>query len=457
MLKKRSLIASLVAGFTALILVILLVAIHSILAARDISRQAAELYQMELLGIFHIKEASIDLISTGRTLRQMVLAPTFVDRDEARAQLDRAMLDLEEEIAATRQSIFSEQERLLLDQFELEFEHYKRNVDNAITLINRSTDYQAKATAYISGEQFNRIGDAANQLLHRIAVIKEEGARATAVAIARQSRDVQWLTLGLLLVGLLFGTIAAAWIGRSIKQPVDSLGHAIDNLAKGNVDATISVSGDRAELGTQKQFAVRQAELIQSETNAVVENMAADMLAVDEQSAIIAPERAAKIRDAKECTRERFEPLDSPPIATPGRASILVVQDNESSEEATVGLVANAGCKVTIAYSEREAIELLEKSPYDVVLMSRQLIADGINATLEIRKNPAFDTLPIIAMTTNGIHRDWARCVAAGMNGHIAKPIDSAELFRALMRWISADTQAADNRAIIASASRHRI
>jgi CheY-like chemotaxis protein len=456
LLERRRLVARLVAGFAALLLAILLLGINSILAARDMSRQAAELYRMELMGISHIKEANIDLMSTGRTLRQMVLAPTFVDRDEARAQLEQAMLELEGEIAAARQSIFRDQEKLLLNEFELEFEHYKRNVDDAIALIHRSTDYQKKATAYISGEQFNQTGDSVDRLLHRMAAIKEEGARETAAAMARHSRDTQWLTLGLLLGGLLFGTTMAISIGRSIRQTAERLYYGIDNSAKGNVDDTIPTTGYRNELGAEEQsmaMNARQAELIRTEACGIVEHMPGGMLEVDERSAINSSGHAAKVC-GEECARERFEPLDGPHIASIRRISILVVEDKESNQEVTAGLLANAGCKVTVAYSGQEALELLEKSSYDVVLMDMKMTANRINATLEIREIPAFDRLPIIAMTANGIQQDGERCLAAGMNGHIAKPIDPDELFRALMRWISADTQYANNHSIIASASR---
>lgn len=383
MLEKRRLVAV----FAALLLTILLLGINSILAVRDMSRQAAELYQMELLGLSHIKEANVELISTGRTLGQMLVASTFVDRDEAKAQLDRAMLDLEEELVAARQSIFRDQEKLLLNEFELELERYKRNVNDAITLINRSTDYQQKATAYISGEQFTQSADSADQLLHRMAALKEEGARETAAAMARHSGKAQWLTLGLFLGGLLFGATVTVLIGRYPKQPPDRLYHAIDNLAKGNVDDTISAADYRTDYRTEER------------------------------------------------TRERIESLDEPHIAPVRRASILFVEDNESSQAGAVGLLENAGCKVAIAHSGQEALELLEKSSYDVVLMNMQMTIDGINATLEIRKNHAFDRLPVIAMTANGTHQDREHCLAAGMNGHIVKPIDPDELFRALMCW----------------------
>jgi len=249
LLEKRSLVKKLLAGFGALLFFILLLGINSIFTVREMSRQSAELYQMELLGISHIKEANINLILIGRALRQLVLAPTPVDRNEAKAQLEQARIELEKEVDAARKSIFREQVKTLLNEFELEFDHYKRNVNHAIALIEDDAGYQSKAISFISSTQFHQVGESADQLLNRIASIKEEGARETAAAMAKNSRDTQWLKLGLMLGGLFFGTIIGILISRSIKQPADRLHRAIDNLAKGNVDDTIPLTDYPNELG----------------------------------------------------------------------------------------------------------------------------------------------------------------------------------------------------------------
>ena len=63
-------------------------------------------------------------------------------------------------------------------------------------------------------------------------------------------------------------------------------------------------------------------------------------------------------------------------------------------------------------------------------------VMDGIEATRIIRSNPRFETLPIIAMTANAMASDRMLCLEAGMNDHIAKPIDPDQLFGVLLRWI---------------------
>ncbi|HWV16773.1 MAG TPA: response regulator [Cellvibrio sp.] len=249
LLERRSLVSKLLAGFGTLLITILLLGINSILTVRETSRQTAELYQMELLGISHIKEANIHLILVGRTLRQFVLVSSPAERIEAKARLDQAMLDLENEVDAVRASIFREQVKRLLNEFELAYGQYKRNVNYAITLVDDNIEHQPSVIAYISSIPFSQADDTANQLLNRMAAIKEEGARNTAAIMAKQSRDSQWLKLGLMLAGLCFGAVVGILIGRSIKRPADRLRHAIDNLASGNVNNTIPLTDYPNELG----------------------------------------------------------------------------------------------------------------------------------------------------------------------------------------------------------------
>jgi CheY-like chemotaxis protein len=80
---------------------------------------------------------------------------------------------------------------------------------------------------------------------------------------------------------------------------------------------------------------------------------------------------------------------------------------------------------------------MVRENDYDVVLMDMQMpVMDGIEATRILRSNPRFETLPIIAMTANALVSDREMCLEAGMNDHIAKPIDPDQLFGVLLRWI---------------------
>jgi two-component system sensor histidine kinase/response regulator len=118
-------------------------------------------------------------------------------------------------------------------------------------------------------------------------------------------------------------------------------------------------------------------------------------------------------------------------------AVILVVEDNELNQEVAMGLLEEGDFEIHIANDGREAVDMVAKNHYDLVLMDVQMsVMDGVSATIEIRKDAKNSALPIIAMTANAMKQDREKCVEAGMNGHIAKPIDPNELFSTLLKWI---------------------
>jgi PAS domain S-box-containing protein len=118
-------------------------------------------------------------------------------------------------------------------------------------------------------------------------------------------------------------------------------------------------------------------------------------------------------------------------------ALILLVEDNELNQEIAYQLLTEEGFIVEIANNGAEAIRMLPQKNYAIVLMDMQMpIMDGVSATIEIRKNSQFTFLPIVAMTANAMQHDKEKCLVAGMNDYIAKPIDINQLFGVLIKWI---------------------
>jgi len=118
-------------------------------------------------------------------------------------------------------------------------------------------------------------------------------------------------------------------------------------------------------------------------------------------------------------------------------ARILLVEDNDLNQEVATEILVDAGFMVDLAINGAVAVCMVEEAEYDAVLMDMQMpVMDGLAATAEIRKQPRFARLPIIAMTANAMSDDRDICVAAGMNDHMAKPIDPEKLFGTLLRWI---------------------
>ena len=119
-------------------------------------------------------------------------------------------------------------------------------------------------------------------------------------------------------------------------------------------------------------------------------------------------------------------------------SKILLAEDNLLNQEIAQELLTDEGFKVTIANNGKEAVNLVNDENFDVVLMDMQMPEmDGLEATMKIRETFASDTLPILAMTANAGEEDRERCLKAGMDAHITKPIDPEVLMSELCKWIA--------------------
>ena len=118
-------------------------------------------------------------------------------------------------------------------------------------------------------------------------------------------------------------------------------------------------------------------------------------------------------------------------------ARVLLVEDNELNQQVATELLSEGGLVVELAENGEVAVRMVQEREYSAVLMDMQMpVMDGVTATREIRKDPRFAKLPILAMTANAMAGDRERCLEAGMNDHVAKPIDPEVLFATLLRWI---------------------
>ena len=143
-------------------------------------------------------------------------------------------------------------------------------------------------------------------------------------------------------------------------------------------------------------------------------------------------------------------------VAKISGAYLLLVEDNEINQQVARELLEKAGVTVAVAENGEEAIARIAKENFDGVLMDMQMpVMDGITTAREIRKNPGFAKLPIIAMTANVMAGDRDRCLAAGMNDHITKPFDPNKMVATLARWITpAQPAAPDLKAMHATPAR---
>jgi two-component system sensor histidine kinase/response regulator len=137
--------------------------------------------------------------------------------------------------------------------------------------------------------------------------------------------------------------------------------------------------------------------------------------------------------------KQETQPLEGKALAG---ARILLVEDNEINQDVAQGTLGHLGIEVTITYNGQEAIEVLHAALnagtlFDAVLMDCQMpVLDGYEATRILRREPHFAELPIIAMTANAMAGDREKCLAAGMNDYVTKPIIFDDLFSTLTRWL---------------------
>ena len=147
-----------------------------------------------------------------------------------------------------------------------------------------------------------------------------------------------------------------------------------------------------------------------------------------------------------------FEIAEAPKVEKPGASArpapsirglrLLLAEDNELNAEIAQMLLADAGAEVTVVNDGKAALELFEGSPagtFDAILMDVMMpVMDGLAATRAIRamQRPDAKTIPILAMTANAFREDAEKCLAAGMNAHLAKPLEMDKVIAAIVQSV---------------------
>ena len=146
-------------------------------------------------------------------------------------------------------------------------------------------------------------------------------------------------------------------------------------------------------------------------------------------SSIAAPALAGRIVHA-----------DGPSCPLPPKsfARVLVAEDNPVNQKVVAKMLSRIGCEATIVPDGRQAVEQALTGSYDVILMDCQMPEmDGYEASRAIRADPTAHRLPIVALTANAMQGDRERCLEAGMDDYLTKPMDLEKLAETLRRWTS--------------------
>ncbi|MBC7957130.1 MAG: CHASE domain-containing protein [Cytophagales bacterium] len=118
-------------------------------------------------------------------------------------------------------------------------------------------------------------------------------------------------------------------------------------------------------------------------------------------------------------------------------ARLLLAEDDAINQEVALALLERAGLVVDVANNGFEAVEMATATAYDLILMDMQMpLVDGLTATRSIRTLPGRAHTPILAMTANAYSEDRIACQSAGMNDFVTKPVDPAEFYKVLCKWL---------------------
>jgi len=131
-------------------------------------------------------------------------------------------------------------------------------------------------------------------------------------------------------------------------------------------------------------------------------------------------------------------PVESSELPRWTGARVLVVEDNAVNQRVAGALLAKLACRVDVAATGKEALEMVASLPYDLVFMDCEMPEmDGYEATRRIRARESKSArLPIIAMTAHALPGDREKCLSAGMDDYLTKPILPVDLERALGSWV---------------------
>jgi two-component system, sensor histidine kinase and response regulator len=205
----------------AVVLITAALGLTALISQDAFDQRMQSLYEKDLVGIAFVKEANVNLILMGRTLRQMILAPNREARETARTKLAEAEAAVLKSVQESRARIFREENKQLLAEFEAQFARYRAKVSKAVALVDAEGFHAGAAAEYTTSQEFTDTIDEADHLLDKLSSNKEDNARQNVQAAKTQNRRVIQFTLALLVLGLLAEAYVVVKLLRTIGRMDD--------------------------------------------------------------------------------------------------------------------------------------------------------------------------------------------------------------------------------------------
>ena len=208
--------------------------------------------------------------------------------------------------------------------------------------------------------------------------------------------------------------------------PADKLPHIFDKFTQADSSITRKYGGTGLGLAISRQLAELQGGTIRAESESGQGSIFTAVIPME--PALPAENETPAAAPVKETGAESSQ------------ARVLLVEDNIVNQKVVIAVLRKKGYHIDIAGDGKQALALLESaaSPYNVVLMDVQMpVMDGMEATRLLRKDKRWDKLPVIAMTAHAMNGDKERCLEAGMNAYIAKPVQPAHLISMIEKHLT--------------------
>ena len=248
---RLKLSVKLLLGFSVGFLIALVIGLESISALQILNKTESYTYNKHLLGIAHTQEANVQLILIGRSLRKMALASNTQERDKAYKELVTAQSILKNELTDSADSIYSDEGKESLRDFDVSLNVYLTDVAYATSLLAKGDgESLQKAIHFITAAQFGKSADEADKDLSNIVTMKQNGAKLSMQKNTLLAEEAQDLAICLLIFGLGSSIIFGLLISTSISRPLRDLHTSIEEIAKGNLDIVIPHVDYPNEMGT---------------------------------------------------------------------------------------------------------------------------------------------------------------------------------------------------------------
>lgn len=238
-IERLRLTTKLLIGFSAGILIALAIGLNALSSVSALEADMEKMYDNDLLGISHIKDANLNLIYMSRAMRHMLIAQDEATRDASLATIKRSREKLMVDLTEARKRIFRPEVIARYDVFQRDLGKALEGIEQAIGMIQREKMNPSVAAQFITSKEFGAIIAAADGGLHELTDLKEKAADAALAQARENAARTRQIALWLLVTGVIVAGGMGILIGLSIRRPNDRLRQSVEDLAAGKVDQSI--------------------------------------------------------------------------------------------------------------------------------------------------------------------------------------------------------------------------